>query len=109
MSCSSAVASALLHELQSNECCPESLQTLLQTVLAGDDMSAVAREVSVCTARLNAKRTAVIVEFRPNVGSPPFAYLPTFQLFLGKKVGEQLARDASPRGPGSQGFRPLLR
>ena len=89
--CSSAVASALLNDLQSDEECPPPLQVLLTAILDGSDMTAVAREISLCSARLNAKKTAVIVEFRPHVGSPLHAYLPTVQLFLAKKNGEKLS------------------
>ena len=89
--CSSAVASALLNDLQSDEECPPPLQVLLTAILDGSDMTAVAREISLCSARLNAKKTAVIVEFRPHVGSSLHAYLPTVQLFLAKKNGEKLS------------------
>ena len=88
--CSAAVACSLLSEFRQDTECPTPLQHLLDTMLSGTDMSGVAREVSLCAARLNSKKTMVIVEFRAHVGSPLFAYHPTFQLFLAKHGGERL-------------------
>ncbi|CAE7277369.1 RTase [Symbiodinium sp. CCMP2456] len=87
--CSTAVASAVLVELAKDDECPEPLRVLLDAMVSGD-MVNVAREVSLCTARLNAKKTFMIMEFRAHAASPLMAYLPTIQLFLAKQGGERL-------------------
>ena len=88
--CSSAVASALLNDLMADQECPPPLHQLLSSMLSGLDMTAVPSEISLCTTRLNAKKTAAIAEHRSHLCSPSHAYLPTMQLFLAKRSGEKL-------------------
>ncbi|OLP82416.1 Fucoxanthin-chlorophyll a-c binding protein F, chloroplastic [Symbiodinium microadriaticum] len=57
--------------------------------MVSGDMANVAREVSLCTARLRAKKTFMIMEFKAHVASPLTAYLPTLQLFFAKQGGEK--------------------
>ncbi|CAE7156022.1 RXLR78, partial [Symbiodinium necroappetens] len=84
--CSTA---AVLAELCKDDECPEPIRVLLDAMLSSD-MANVAREVSLCTARLKAKKTFMIMEFKAHVASPLTAYLPTLQLFFAKQGGEKL-------------------
>ena len=74
--CSTA---AVLAELCKDDECPEPIRVLLDAMLSSD-MANVAREVSLCTARLKAKKTFMIMEFKAHVASPLTAYLPTAAL-----------------------------
>ena len=94
--CSTAVATALFDVLRKDEkICPKPLADLLSSMLGGD-LTVVAREIAVCTARLTAKRTHMLVELRPHLASPLLPYLPTVALFLHDRSGERL--DVRPQG-----------
>ena len=75
--------------------CPKPLADLLSSMLGGD-LTVLAREIAVCSARLTAKRTHMLVELRPHLASPLLPYLPTMALFLHEQRGERL--DVRPQG-----------
>ena len=94
--CSTAVATALFDVLRKDErICPKPLADLLSSMLGGD-LTVLAREIAVCSARLTTKRTHMLVELRPHLASPLLQYLPTMALFLHEQRGERL--DVRPQG-----------
>ena len=59
-------------------------------------MSTIAREVSLCTARASAKKTHLILEFRPHLACVLTPALPTIAQLLMSQGGERL--DVRPHG-----------
>ncbi|CAE6973010.1 unnamed protein product [Symbiodinium sp. CCMP2592] len=64
--------------------------------LWGEDMSVIAREISLCAARPSSKKTHLILEFRPHLASVLIPALPVIAVLLEARGGERL--DVRPQG-----------
>ena len=99
--CSTAVAMVLLYELSQSrppaDGSPEDLPLFFKTaesLLSSDDPSAVAREVCHCSAKLNAKKTHCILDFRPTLYGQLAPFFRTITLLLDSYESERLGKKA---------------
>eukprot|EP00438_Fugacium_kawagutii_P017360 Skav201540 [mRNA] locus=scaffold1616:127924:128559:+ [translate_table: standard] len=100
-SCGTAVGTVLLqqfleHGLEHHKHTDEVLLTALQNLLQNPSPALIAREVTFCQARLNAKKTFVIIDFRLHAASPLHMGYPVLRKYM-DAWGEALG--PKPSGP----------
>ena len=108
--CSTALACVLLRTVISGAAEEDNrehkaLCKLVTPWLEGEDMSTIAREVSLCAARASAKKTHLILEFRPHLASVLTPALPTIAQLLLSQGGERL--DVRPQRGLARNYRGL--